>query len=173
MTEASVTNNTGTSVSPQDYAAFIRQIELASIWLKGLKVTNHNGPTTPEQGSLGFQRDANWESSPGGFRSSCTYLVRLESADALHLEMDVTFGLDFISKKDMNDDIFSLFQDVNLPVNTWPYLREIVANVMGRLGWAPFTLPTYKVGTTPSARPNPLELEKKATRSRRKKPVSS
>ncbi len=173
MTELSATNSIETSISREDYAAFIRQIELASIWLKDLKVTNHNGPTTPEQGSLGFQHSANWELSPGGFRSFCTYLVRLESSDALYLGMDVTFGLDFVSKKEMNDDVFSLFQDVNLPVNTWPYLREIVANVMGRLGWASFTLPTFKVGTVPSTRPNPSGVEKKTTRSRQKKSVSS
>lgn len=46
----------------------------------------------------------------------------------------------------MTEEIFSIFREVNLPVNTWPYLREFLASTFGRFGWEPIIIPAYKVG---------------------------
>ena len=49
----------------------------------------------------------------------------------------------------MTEGIFAVFQDVNLPVNTWPYLREFLAATTGRMNWITFTLPALKRGAGP------------------------
>ena len=33
----------------------------------------------------------------------------------------------------------------NIPLNAWPYLREIVHNTITRFGWQPLVLPAFKV----------------------------
>jgi hypothetical protein len=50
----------------------------------------------------------------------------------------------------MTERIFAVFQTANLPVNIWPYLRELVASITGRMGWLPITLPTLKRGVPPA-----------------------
>jgi hypothetical protein len=133
-------------VAPREYAAFINQIELATIWLSSAQVTNQHGPDTPDKGVLDIQRSARWEARSGGFRTFHTYAATLKTADTLAASMEVTFGLDFESAQPMTEEIFSIFQVVNLPVNTWPYLREFLATTFGRFGWEPIIIPAFKVG---------------------------
>ncbi|MGV2384308.1 MAG UNVERIFIED_CONTAM: hypothetical protein LOD86_03430 [Thermobifida fusca] len=148
LTHGDETESAVPAISPDEYSAFIQQIELQDIWLREARVTNNLGPQTPEQSTLKFEVDATWEPLPGGFRALHRYRVLFETTDELLAEIDVTFGVDFTSDIPMTDEIFAIFQDVNLPVNTWPYLREFVATVMSRMGWAIFTIPAFKTGIT-------------------------
>lgn len=136
-----------TAISPEEYANFIDQIELQTIWLSETRIRNHCGPEAPERNSIRINSGARWESTLSGFRAFCQYRVRFKSEDTPSLDLDVTYGLDFSSSDPMTDDIFAIFREVNLPVNTWPYLREFVSTTMGRMSWAPFTLPAFKTST--------------------------
>ncbi len=146
-------------VTPERYAAFIRQIELAAVWLSGAGIQNHHGPVTPERAVASIDTEAQWQPREGGFQAFHHYRLRLEAAETLLAEIDVTFGLDYRSGIPMSDDLFEVFEEVNLPVNTWPYVREFVATACGRMNWQPFTLPALKRGTgpdRPKARAAPL-----------------
>lgn len=141
------------AISRESYAAFIGQIELQDIWLDGAEVVNRHGPQTPGQATFRFSSDARWEARPAGFRIFHRYNIRAEAVDELIAEMHVTFGLEFASKEPMTDELFFIFEDVNLPVNTWPFLREFVSTTTGRMGWIPFTLPALKQGVGNAPRP--------------------
>jgi hypothetical protein len=140
-------------ISPEDYAAFIGQIELRSIWLQAARVENYHGPHTPEQAIFRLDSHARWELQSTGFRVLHTHKVDVEATDAQLAILEVTFGLDFDSRAPMSDAIFAIFEEVNLPVNTWPFLREFVSTTVGRMGWLPFTLPALKQGVHGTARP--------------------
>jgi hypothetical protein len=135
------------------YAAFIAQIELLDIWLHEAKVINRYGPHPPKRGVFRFTSQVGWEARPGGFRAFDRAHVVLEAGDVEYAELEVTFGLDFASQEPLTADLFAVFGEVNLPVNTWPYLREFVSTTMGRMGWRPFTLPALKRGTASSSPP--------------------
>jgi hypothetical protein len=135
------------TIGPERYAEYIRQIELTALWLHDARIQNHAGPETPERAVFGFETTAEWSAQPDGFRALHHYRVRLDAADAPLAEIDVSFGLHFRSEVSMSEELFELFQEVNLPVNTWPYLREFVATALGRMNWVPFTLPALKRGT--------------------------
>jgi len=151
-------------VAPAEYAKFIDQIELVDIWLRSATITNDQGPDSPSDASLALRNHAEYELSDGdfeGFDVAQTYEARFEKGERLLASVDVTFGLRFRSKQPMTDTIFRLFNEVNLPVNTWPYFREFLSATLGRMGWMPFTLPAIKRGT------------RRATRQRRSKPAQS
>lgn len=171
----SKTRQVSPEVSPgitrDSYAAFIGQIDLTHIWLRAARVVNHHGPQTPKQGIFNFSSHADWEPRPGGFRAFDHSSVRIESADTVHAEIDVTFALDFDSEEPMTPEIFALFGEVNLPVNTWPYLREFIATTMGRMGWTPFTIPALKRGTQQASRPR-AKKSRGASTTRRKAQVA-
>lgn len=157
-------------ISREDYATFIGQIELVEIWLHEANVVNKHGPQTPEQATFRFSSKATWESQPAGFRIFHHYSVCVEAADALFAEVNVTFGLDFASKEPMTEAVFAIFEDVNLSVNTWPFLREFVSTTMGRMNWIPFTLPALKKGVRRASR-STGEKTTRTARSRRKPQV--
>lgn len=156
------------SVSREAYAAFIGQIGLSEIWLQEARVTNTHGPQTPEKATFRFESKAHWTDRDGGFRVAHQYTVNIEANEAIIAKIEVTFGLDFRSAQPITKEIFDIFEDVNLSVNTWPFLREFVSTTVGRMGWSPFTLPALKKGTSPKSRP-----PKKATATPRRSRAST
>lgn len=132
--------------SRQEYASFIGQIQLRTVWLEHAKISNYHGPHAPRQATFPFDSHATWTTIDGGFRVLHVYEARVQSRDDVLAEIEVVFGLDFESEQLMSAEIFSVFEDVNLPVNTWPFLREFVSTTTGRMGWVPFTIPALKRG---------------------------
>ncbi len=133
-------------IDPAIYGAFIGQIELASIWLSSSSVENPGAPDIPWEASIDIAANAHWESAEDGFVAFHAYDVKIEVTESKIAGISVTFGLGFKSEQAMSEELFTVFQDVNLPVNTWPYLRSYVADSLGRMGWPTLTLPAFKAG---------------------------
>ncbi len=132
--------------TPEEYAEFIGQIELTSVWLGNATVQNHHGPESPAHAQAEVTSRASWEPATDGFRARHHYEVSLMFDSTRLADLAVTFGADYRSPQPMTDETFTIFSTLNLPVNTWPYLREFVANTLGRMQWVPLTLPALKVG---------------------------
>lgn len=139
-------HDTGRAVSPAAYSDFIAQIRLERIWLLSAKVENRAGPDTPEHASLQIQDSTRWEPRERGFRAVTAYRVRITADRRVLASIEVTYAVDFASQEPMTDPVFATFGEVNLPVNTWPYLREFLATTFGRMNWMPVTLPALKRG---------------------------
>jgi hypothetical protein len=135
------------AVSPAEYAAFIEGIKLERLWLVEAMIRNYAGPNTPTEALLRVGDDPDWCEIEGGFRAQSHYKVRVTANEESQAEIDVTFAVDFASPTPMTDDLFDLFGFVNLPLNTWPFLREFVHTTFGRMDWVPFALPAIKRGT--------------------------
>lgn len=134
---------------PHAFADFIGQIRLQGIWLSSAKVVNKVGPVTPEHVAIGIDDSSTWKPQEWGFRALTEYRIRLTDNRKLLATVDASFAVDFASGQPMTDSIFNTFGEVNLPVNTWPYLREFLASSFGRMNWTPFTLPALKRGVPP------------------------
>ena len=133
-------------IDPAIYNAFIGQIELSSIWLSSSSIENPGGPGSPGEVSIDIAGSARWKSVEDGFVAFQTYDVSFKESDSEVAGISVTFGLEFKSEQAMTDELFAVFEEVNLPVNTWPYLRAFLADALGRIGWPPLTLPAFKTG---------------------------
>ena len=133
-------------IDPAIYNAFIGQIELSSIWLTSSSVENFGGPGNPGEASIEIAASARWESAEDGFVAFHAYEVAIKATDSKVASISVTFGLEFKSEQSMSAELFTVFQDVNLQVNTWPYLRSFLADGLGRMGWPSLTLPAFKAG---------------------------
>ena len=134
-------------IDPAIYNAFIGQIELTSIWLSSSSIENPSGPGSPGEVSIDIAGNARWESVEDGLVAFHAYDVTFKESDSKVAGISVTFGLEFKSEQAMTEELFAVFQEVNLPVNTWPYLRAFLADALGRMGWPPPTLPAFKTGT--------------------------
>ena len=60
------------------------------------------------------------------------------------LKISANLVVEYSSEQKITKEIFELFQEINLPVNTWPYFREYVHSCMGRLNLPPLVLPALK-----------------------------
>lgn len=132
---------------PAAYSAFIRQIELRQIWLHQARVENVHGAATPESTNIDIASRARWTAASDGFRIFHSYVLKFEDENKrLHAEIELEFGVEYSSNEPLTDEFFGVFREVNLPVNTWPFLREYVSSTLGRMGWTPVTLPAFKIG---------------------------
>lgn len=149
MSSRATTPKSASRVSPETYANFIKQMDLRTIWLKSAKVTNNVGPRQPAQARVIVDDRAEWEPTQAGFVVTHHFNVRIleEVSDAVAAEIEVGYGLQFDSAAPLTDEIFEIFARVNLPVNTWPYVREFLSAMTGRMNWVPFTAPALKRGT--------------------------
>ncbi|MCE7929106.1 MAG: hypothetical protein DYG91_11500 [Chloroflexi bacterium CFX7] len=135
-------------ITPDQYAAFIQQLELESIWLADASVRNDAGPAMPEEARIVFEPlESQFELIDGGFECYHEYGLQIHSEGTRIAEIMATLGVRFRSGESMTNELFEPFREVNLPVNTWPFFREFVHTTLGRFGWVPFTLPAFKVGT--------------------------
>jgi hypothetical protein len=161
----------GSQTNPQAYGEFIQQLQLREFWLHSATIENPNGPVMPESGRLSISiedGELRWEPAQGGFRAFHGYVVRIAQEDDTHYAtVAVTFGLEFSSTEEMSDELFRVFSTRNLPVNTWPFLREFFYTTLGRMGWAPLTLPVLKA-RTPAEPASPVQ-DKTRSKTKRKK----
>ncbi len=155
--------------TPDEYAEFVGQIDLLDVWLVEAHVVNRYGARTPSRAALAITTtsDPSWTSTSDGFDVCFPYSVRFEEGSAVHAEVAVTFGLHYESMVPMTNALFEVFREVNVPVNTWPFLREFLATSLGRMGWQPFTLPALKQGMPD---PNDTEDIKAPPKSKRRMP---
>ena len=68
----------------------------------------------------------------------------------ISLEISMLYAID-IEEDDFNpsklecfEDILEEFADRNVPINAWPYVREMVSNITTRMGLPPLIMPMYK-----------------------------
>jgi preprotein translocase subunit SecB len=50
----------------------------------------------------------------------------------------------YTSKEDFTEEFFEVFKKANLPINSWPFFRELVYNLTSRMYIPPLTLPLIK-----------------------------
>ena len=137
-------------VSPEEYAEFVRQIELASVFLLRSKVDNYRGPAAPLNATIQIEEgEASFDLYEGGFYAYRSLIVRVLDTSALLAQIDVAFGLQFDSTLPMTEELFEVYSEANLQLTLWPYFREFAASAFSRMNWQPFTLPTRKAGLEP------------------------
>jgi len=129
-----------------EYVSFIQQLYLDRIWMKSSRVTNSLGGDLTLGASVVVSDSSKWNDSETGFQAFHKYTAEFKNDKGKRLgKVEVEFGLDFDSEEAMTDEMFALFAENNLPLNTWPYLREFLASTVTRMGWIPFTLPARKL----------------------------
>jgi hypothetical protein len=129
----------------EGYRRFIGQIHLRDIWLMSSRSENKRGPGNPEQAKVAIADEPSWMPTEDGFRAVVRYRLRFKEGAKTLASLEACFAADFASDEPMTDELFAMFAAVNLPLNTWPYLREFTAATLGRMGWLPFTLPAVKI----------------------------
>jgi hypothetical protein len=147
-------------LSGEDYVEFIQQLELERIWLKFSRVTNSFGGDIPQGASVTINDSHSWKDSDNGFQAFHKYTAEFRSERNRKLaKVDVEFGLDYGSEEPMTDELFEIFAENNLPLNSWPYFRELLASTVSRMGWIPFTLPARKILGAPTPREDEAGLD--------------
>ena len=131
--------------SIRDYNAFVAQIEIVDIRMVSAKVDILDYSYFPSEAEVRWRTTASYKEGEGKFDVSQRYNVTIRDKETNEdkAKISVTFYVVYSSKIPVTDDLFGIFKLRNLPLNTWPYLREFIHNTTMRMGWAPFIAPIY------------------------------
>ncbi|WP_119313922.1 hypothetical protein [Calidithermus terrae] len=148
--------NARSALSPAEYGKFIEGLELFEVRLVRLNVEARSFAIKPADTRLEVADEASYTLVDGGFEVFHRYSLLATDAQQSSEpvgRIEAEFGLRFTSAQPINQPYFEIFRDVNLPVNTWPYWRELVQAMTARMGWPPITMPLLKRGTRPVRKP--------------------
>jgi hypothetical protein len=140
--------------TPEVYNAFLQGLELDNIRLVSLKAESKVEQPKPAQTNVDIRYKPTWRNREGGFEALARYKVRFIDRKAREVQgsIEATFSLRFHSSEPMREELFVVFGDLNLKINSWPFMRELVQSTMHRLDWPPFPLPLLK--PPPARRPS-------------------
>lgn len=148
------TRKTRQTVKPSDYSAFIKQIEIADLRLVSARLQNTGYVECPPEAEIDIKTKAWYENGEEKFTVFHRYNVRVKDMETRReaTKLSVEFAVTYSSRLPLTNGVFDIFQELNLPVNTWPYFREFLHSNFGRMNWPPLIAPTFKVGLKPTKR---------------------
>lgn len=134
-------------VSPDEYNTFVNQIDLKWVYLESSTIKRRRMPEiTQELGYKDKTGKCRYEAIEGGFRTSFNYQIFLLEAEQEEpfAEIKCTYAAEYESEMPMTKDLFTVFKELNLPLNTWPYIREFVHGTTNRMGLPGLVLRSLK-----------------------------
>ena len=87
------------------------------------------------------------------FQNYTLKIANKDNEDDAFVNIDVTFLLDFQTGGQIDDEVFEIFSQSTVLIDSWPYFREIVQNTLLRMGLAPIIIPPIQF-TPPPPQPN-------------------
>ncbi len=132
--------------TPEEYGNFINGIQIEDVRLVELKVEAKEATINPAETALRVNDSSRFDNLSDGFEIFHTYHLIFESVskEDNQGEIKATFGIRFTSETKLTESYFKIFSQINLKMNTWPYWREIVQNMISKMGWPGFTMPLLK-----------------------------
>lgn len=144
------------AVSDAQYAKFVEGVELRDIWLNEAHIEKHTIPIRVLPLVAEIETRAQWVGEESTFLVIHGYRIRvLKDEQLIVSEPDLSqeeiatiiaeFGLTYTTNLEVSEEIFERFREVNLLLNSWPYMREFVSSTLARMGLDALIIPAFKV----------------------------
>lgn len=135
--------------TPDEYAVFIRGVELRDVRLTEAHVHSHISRFDSDSSTVKVDMRAEIQRLPKQDRHTFEAVATLDltAVDAEGGEqarITVTYALRYDGDVEPTDGMLDIFRNLNVSVNVWPYLREYVQQTVTRFGWTPLVLPSLK-----------------------------
>lgn len=133
-------------IDPKKYADILSKTQLVEIYLDSCSVSHMREEIQTEKKiKIEIKDKASFKIVEDGFKAFHVYEAKAVSSNPEVLKplmnINVVFCLVFRSHGDIGKDFFEVFKVVNLPLNSWPYLREFVQSMIQRMNLPHLTLP--------------------------------
>lgn len=144
MTKTKNKNQKKRELSPTEYNRYLENINLLDICLVNSKI-KANKNNFGEKGQLRFEEESQIVEKTDSFvKIADTYKLKAKSEKKIIFSIDVVYHVSFGTSEDIPLEFFDIFNSMNLPVHTFPYLREYVHSMVSRMGLPSLVLPLKK-----------------------------
>ena len=137
---------------PEKYQDFVRDVELSNARLVACNVESMASLGHDAQVSYKIETSNEFVQHDEGFEAlqKCflSFFVEQGSENAAVGHIEVTYGFAYACT--FEDDAYPIdaylrvFEQVSLPINAWPFIRQFVHDTTQRMGWPSLMLPLLK-----------------------------
>ncbi len=131
-------------ISPEEYRKILNGIDLKNILLSEIKAFFKH-ELISEGLKIGIKENAHYSYEDDELIVTNKYVLTAKNNDKkIVLKIEGTFIVVFESEHEINDDFFEIYKEISLPLNVWPFFRELVNSTTARMNIPPLTLPLLK-----------------------------
>ncbi len=131
-------------ISPEEYRRILNGIDLKTILLSEIKASIKH-ELLSEGMKIGIKENSQYTYKDDEFIVTNKYVLTAKNYDKkIVLKIEGTFIVVFESKFEINNDFFEIYKEISLPLNVWPFFRELVNSITSRMNIPPLTLPLLK-----------------------------
>ena len=131
-------------LSPKQYSELLKCVDLRDIFLKTANVAV-NRDVFKGKASLQYRDNVKLiQNSQGVAKTEVEYSLIAKSDRKRLFVITVKYQIVFEIKRDIPDEFFKVFNEINLPLNIFPYFREYVQSTISRMGLPPLIIPLRK-----------------------------
>ena len=131
-------------IDPKLYSKILKGIEFKKIYLTELK-SEINHDLLQDNIKINIEYEAEYKNFDTGFNVIVKYHIdAVNKNDETAIHFDIIYNLEFNSESEISEGFFEIYKDLSLPLNVWPFVRELVNSVTSRMYIPPLTLPLFK-----------------------------
>lgn len=131
-------------ISPEEYREILDGIQLENLFVKALK-SQVDHTLFSEGMTISIRDKASYSNVEDGFTVEHKYTLASKNEEKkTAIKIECTYVLAFSSENDISDEFFEIYKDISLPLNVWPFFRELVHSITTRMNIPPLTLPLLK-----------------------------
>ncbi|MDI6766122.1 MAG: hypothetical protein QME52_04790 [Bacteroidota bacterium] len=134
-------------LSPEDYRKILGGVNLIEISLKESKTFVNKDIRSTTDLEIGIRDESHFEQEKEGVINILQRYeldARKPKSKSRYIQISLTFLVRMNCKEPFTEDFFSIYKEVSLQLNTWPFFREFVHSMTSRMNIPPMTLPLLK-----------------------------
>ncbi len=87
------------------------------------------------------------------FQDFTLKIANKNNAEDVFVSIEVSYLMDFQVGGPIDDEVFEIFAQSTVLVDSWPYFRELVQNTLIRMGLAPVIIPPIQFNPPTQQKP--------------------
>jgi preprotein translocase subunit SecB len=131
-------------ISSEKYREILDGLELKNILMSNLKASIKH-ELFSEGLTVSIKDSSSYENKEDEVIIRNTYRLTAKNKERkIALKIEATYILVFETKEIITDNFFEVYEKISLPLNVWPFFRELVNSTTARMNIPPITLPLLK-----------------------------
>ena len=125
----------------EEYNMFLQGLDLVHIALKRVEAVHHPHLLVAENLPIRIVTKSDYDYKDEKMKVTLHFRVVAKNKKKHALKIEGEYLLLYNSKQPATDWLFELYDEDVLPLNIWPFIRELVHSMTIRMGLPPLTLP--------------------------------
>ena len=132
------------AITPEEYGKILKGIELKNILLSEIKASIKH-EILSEGLKINIKDEADFEFENNEFIVFNKYVLTAKNKEKkTALKIEAKYIIVFESEREITESFFEVYKKISLPLNIWPFFRELVNTTTARMNIPPLTLPLLK-----------------------------